>query len=165
MRKPTLVQQVAETLDIPVQLASAEEPSCWWAVKVYQRKSFSRTTHHALGARVSQHYSHHEVKHTTIEYRFGQLQIQKATMLNQLRRLTGKPVEGRARTKSLDDVSFSAEQGEVVGIIDTNGIGQDHNAQAACQHSKPTSGTIKLKVAPYLSRDLQAGPQHVQWTR
>ena len=50
VRKTTLVQQVAETLDIPVQLASAEEPSCWWAETVYQWRSFSRTTHHALGA-------------------------------------------------------------------------------------------------------------------
>ncbi len=47
-----------------------------------------------------------EVNHVIREYQ-----------LNQWRRLTGQPLEERAPFKALDDVSFSVEQGEVVGIM------------------------------------------------
>ena len=55
----------------------------------------------------------------TKEYKLGQIQSLKTTALNQWR-LTGQPVEERAPFKALGDVSFSVEQGEVVGIIGTN---------------------------------------------
>ena len=58
-----------------------------------------------------------EVNHVTREYKLGQLHSLKTTALNQWRRLTGQPVEERAPFKALDDVSFSVEQGEVVGIM------------------------------------------------
>ena len=58
-----------------------------------------------------------EVNHVTKEYKLGQLHSLKTTALNQWRRLTGQPVEERAPFKALDDVSFSVEQGEVVGIM------------------------------------------------
>ena len=58
-----------------------------------------------------------EVNHVTKEYQLGQLHSLKTTALNQWRRLTGQPVEERAPFKALDDVSFSVEQGEVVGIM------------------------------------------------
>jgi len=62
-----------------------------------------------------------EVNHVTKEYQLGQIESLKTTALNQWRRLTGQPVEERAPFKALDDVHFSVEQGEVAGIIGTNG--------------------------------------------
>ena len=61
-----------------------------------------------------------DVNHVTKEYQLGQLHSLKTTALNQWRRLTGQPVEERAPFKALDDVSFSVEQGEIVGIIGAN---------------------------------------------
>ena len=61
-----------------------------------------------------------EVNHVTKECQLGQLQSVKTTALNQWRRLTGQPVEERVPFKSLDDVNFSIEPGEVAGIIGTN---------------------------------------------
>ncbi len=46
--------------------------------------------------------------------------ILKQTLLNSAARLTGKKVEKRPLFKTLDDVSFSIQQGEVVGIIGHN---------------------------------------------
>ena len=67
-----------------------------------------------------------EVTHVTKEFKLGQLQSLKTTALNQWRRLTGQPVEERKPFKALDDVSFSVEQGEVIGIIGTNGAGKSN---------------------------------------
>ena len=68
-----------------------------------------------------------EVNHVTMEYNLGQLQSLKTTALNQWQRLTGQPVEERAPFKALDDVSFSVEQGAVVGIIGTYGARKTKN--------------------------------------
>ena len=65
-----------------------------------------------------------EVNHVTKEYQLGTMQSLKTTALNQWRRLTEQPIEERTPFKALDNVNFSAEQGEVLGIIDTNGAGK-----------------------------------------
>ncbi len=57
-----------------------------------------------------------EVSHLTKEYRLGAMQGLKQTLLNTAARLTGKKIEQRQLFKALDDVSFSIEPGEVVGI-------------------------------------------------
>ena len=57
-----------------------------------------------------------EVNHVTREYQ-----------LNQWRRLTGQPLEERAPFRALDDVSFSVEQREVIGIIGANGASKTGN--------------------------------------
>ncbi|MDP1678917.1 MAG: ATP-binding cassette domain-containing protein [Candidatus Nitrotoga sp.] len=67
-----------------------------------------------------------EVNHVTKEYQLGQLQSLNTSVLNQWRRLTGQPVEERAPFKALGDVNFSVEQGEIVGIIGTNGAGKSY---------------------------------------
>ena len=93
-----------------------------------------------------------EVNHVTKEYKLGQIQSLKTTALNQWRRLTGQPVEERAPFKALDDVNFSIEQGEVVGIIGQNGAGKSTMLKLLANISKPSSGSIvvKGKVAPLI---------------
>lgn len=93
-----------------------------------------------------------EVNHVTKEYQLGTIQSLKTTALNQWRRLTGRPVEERAPFKALDDVTFSVEQGEVLGIIGHNGAGKSTMLKLLANISKPTSGsiTVKGKVAPLI---------------
>lgn len=93
-----------------------------------------------------------EVNHVSKEYQLGQIQSLKTTALNQWRRLTGQPVEERAPFKALDDVNFSIEQGEVVGIIGHNGAGKSTMLKLLANISKPSSGSIivKGKVAPLI---------------
>ncbi|WP_413438381.1 ABC transporter ATP-binding protein [Sulfuriferula sp. GW1] len=93
-----------------------------------------------------------EVNHVTKEYQLGQLHSLKTTALNQWRRLTGQPMEVRAPFKALDDVNFSIEQGEVVGIIGHNGAGKSTMLKLLANISKPSSGSVivKGKVAPLI---------------
>ena len=93
-----------------------------------------------------------EVNHVTKEYQLGQLQSMKTTALNQWRRLTGQPIEERAPFKALDDVNFSIETGEVVGIIGHNGAGKSTLLKLLANISNPSSGSIQVKgkVAPLI---------------
>ena len=93
-----------------------------------------------------------EVNHITKEYQLGQLQSMKTTVFNQWRRLTGQPIEERAPFKALDDVNFSIESGEVVGIIGHNGAGKSTMLKLLANISKPSSGTIQVKgkIAPLI---------------
>lgn len=93
-----------------------------------------------------------EVNHVTKEYQLGQLQSMKTTAFNQWRRLTGQPIEERAPFKALDDVNFSIETGEVVGIIGHNGAGKSTLLKLLANISKPSSGSIQVKgkVAPLI---------------
>ncbi|MDP2785869.1 MAG: ABC transporter ATP-binding protein [Sulfurimicrobium sp.] len=93
-----------------------------------------------------------EVNHVTKEYKLGQLQSLKTTALNQWRRIAGQPVEERAPFKALDDVTFSVEQGEVLGIIGHNGAGKSTMLKLLANISKPSSGsiTVKGKIAPLI---------------
>jgi ABC-type polysaccharide/polyol phosphate transport system ATPase subunit len=93
-----------------------------------------------------------EVNHVTKEYKLGQLQRLKTTALNQWRRIAGQPVEERTPFKALDDVTFSVEQGEVLGIIGHNGAGKSTMLKLLANISKPSSGsiTVKGKIAPLI---------------
>ena len=93
-----------------------------------------------------------EVAHLTKEYRLGQLESLKTNVLNQFRRLTGRPLEQRALFKALDDVSFSIEEGEVVGIIGHNGAGKSTLLKLLARITSPTSGTIAVhgRIAPLI---------------
>jgi len=86
-----------------------------------------------------------EVNHVTKEYQLGQLQSLKTNALNQWRRLTGQPVEERAPFKMPDNINFSIEPSEVIGIIGHNCTGKSTMLKLQANNSKPSSGNIELK--------------------
>ena len=93
-----------------------------------------------------------EIDHLTKEYRLGAMQGLKQTLLNTAARLTGKKVEERPLFKALDDVSFSIEPGEVVGIIGHNGAGKSTLLKMLARISTPTRGSVKVngRIAPLI---------------
>ena len=93
-----------------------------------------------------------EVDHVTKEFQLGQLVSLKQSVVNGLNRLVGRPVEERKPFKALDDVSFSVERGEVLGIIGQNGAGKSTLLKLLAGISKPSKGQIAVrgKVAPLI---------------
>jgi len=93
-----------------------------------------------------------EVDHVTKEFQLGQLVSLKQSVVNGLNRLVGRPVEERKPFKALDDVSFSVEKGEVLGIIGHNGAGKSTLLKLLARVSKPSSGRVSVigKVAPLI---------------
>jgi ABC-type polysaccharide/polyol phosphate transport system ATPase subunit len=93
-----------------------------------------------------------EVSHLTKEYRLGALQSLRQTVVNAGNRLLGRPVHERPLFKALNDVSFTVESGEVVGIIGHNGAGKSTLLKMLARISTPTGGTVQVsgRVAPLI---------------
>jgi ABC-type polysaccharide/polyol phosphate transport system ATPase subunit len=93
-----------------------------------------------------------EVKNIVKEYRLGQLKSFKKSLFDTVGRLLGKDVEERKNFRALDDVSFSVEKGEVLGIIGKNGAGKSTLLKILAQISTPSQGSLKVdgSVAPLI---------------
>ncbi len=93
-----------------------------------------------------------EVSHLTKEYRLGAMQGLKQTLLNTAARLTGGKTVERPLFKALDDVSFSIEPGEVIGIIGHNGAGKSTLLKMLARITTPTHGSVKVngRIAPLI---------------
>ncbi len=93
-----------------------------------------------------------QVDHVTKEYKLGQLTSFKQSVMNRLNLLAGRSVEERLPFKALDDITFSVQEGEVLGIIGHNGAGKSTILKLLANISKPSSGTITVngKVAPLI---------------
>ena len=93
-----------------------------------------------------------QVDHASKEYKLGQLTSLKQTLLNRFNRITGQPVEERKQFKALDDIHFSVEQGEVLGIIGHNGAGKSTLLKLLANIAAPSMGNVQVKgkIAPLI---------------
>jgi ABC-type polysaccharide/polyol phosphate transport system ATPase subunit len=93
-----------------------------------------------------------EVKNVVKEYRLGQLKSFKQSLFDTLGRLSGKEAKKRKNFRALDDVSFTVEKGEVLGIIGKNGAGKSTLLKMLARVSTPSQGSINVNgsVAPLI---------------
>ena len=93
-----------------------------------------------------------EVAHVTKEYRLGQLQSLRQGLFNLVAKARGQEVVRNAPFKALDDVSFSIDPGEVVGIIGHNGAGKSTLLKLLSRITVPTHGNVRVqgRVAPLI---------------
>lgn len=102
-----------------------------------------------------------EVEHLTKEYQLGTITSLKDSFTNALRRLAGKPPIERQRFKALDDVSFTVEEGEVVGVIGHNGAGKSTLLKILAKVTTPTQGRVVVRgsIAPLIEVGAGINPE------
>jgi ABC-type polysaccharide/polyol phosphate transport system ATPase subunit len=93
-----------------------------------------------------------EVDHVTKTFALGQLHSIKLTIERALARTKGSPAPAKPKFNALDDVHFSVEAGEVLGIIGENGAGKSTLLKLLSGISVPSAGhvTVRGKVAPLI---------------
>jgi ABC-type polysaccharide/polyol phosphate transport system ATPase subunit len=92
------------------------------------------------------------VSHVTKEFHLGQIHSVTDSVVRGLAKLRGKVPSRKMPFKALDDISFSVEQGEVLGIIGANGAGKSTLLKMLARISTPTSGRVSVvgKIAPLI---------------
>lgn len=102
-----------------------------------------------------------EVKHLTKEYDLGTVTSLKDSLRHTLAKLQGKDTWQRERFKALDDVSFTVEEGEVVGIIGHNGAGKSTLLKHLARITKPTRGEVIVRgsIAPLIEVGAGVNPE------
>lgn len=102
-----------------------------------------------------------EVKNLTKEYNLGTVTSAKDTLRHTLAKLRGKNTWHRENFKALDDINFSVEKGEVIGIIGHNGAGKSTLLKHLANITKPTSGEVVVRgsVAPLIEVGAGINPE------
>lgn len=93
-----------------------------------------------------------QVENVTKDYQLGQMVSFSDNLKKGWARLRGQPIPVRKPFRALNDVSFSVDQGEVLGIIGTNGAGKSTLLKLISKITNPTSGKIVVngKIAPLI---------------
>ena len=102
-----------------------------------------------------------EVKHLTKEYDLGAVTGIKDSLRHTLAKIQGKDTWQRERFKALDDVNFTIEEGEVVGIIGHNGAGKSTLLKHLANITKPTNGEVIVRgsIAPLIEVGAGVNPE------
>jgi ABC-type polysaccharide/polyol phosphate transport system ATPase subunit len=102
-----------------------------------------------------------EVNHLTKEYNLGAITSIKDTLRHGISRLMGNQTWEREKFKALDDIDFSIEEGEVVGIIGHNGAGKSTLLKHLAHITTPTSGKVIINgsVAPLIEVGAGVNPE------
>ena len=102
-----------------------------------------------------------EVKHLTKEYSLGTVTSIKDTLRYGLAKLSGKQTWHREKFKALDDVNFTIEEGEVVGIIGQNGAGKSTLLKHLASITTPTKGEVIVRgsIAPLIEVGAGVNPE------
>ena len=102
-----------------------------------------------------------EVKHLTKEYDLGAVTGIKDSLRHTLAKLKGQDTWQRERFKALDDINFTVEEGEVVGIIGHNGAGKSTLLKHLANITKPTSGEVIVNgsIAPLIEVGAGVNPE------
>ncbi|MBL4780844.1 MAG: ATP-binding cassette domain-containing protein [Porticoccaceae bacterium] len=102
-----------------------------------------------------------EVKHLTKEYDLGTVTGIKDSLRHTLAKIQGKDTWRRERFKALDDVNFTIEEGEVVGIIGHNGAGKSTLLKHLANITKPTKGEVIVRgsIAPLIEVGAGVNPE------
>ncbi len=102
-----------------------------------------------------------EVKHLTKEYDLGAVTSIKDNLRHTLAKIQGKNTWQRERFKALDDINFTIEQGEVIGIIGHNGAGKSTLLKHLANITKPTTGEVIVRgsIAPLIEVGAGVNPE------
>lgn len=102
-----------------------------------------------------------EVKDLTKEYSLGTITSVKDTVRHLLARISGKKTWKRENFKALEDINFSIDRGEVVGIIGHNGAGKSTLLKHLAHITTPTKGnvTVKGSIAPLIEVGAGVNPE------
>lgn len=93
-----------------------------------------------------------DASHVTKEYRLGTFKSLQQSIADIAGRLRGRTPPERPCFKALDDINFSVEKGEVLGLIGHNGAGKSTLLKLLAGIVAPTHGSVKTrgKIAPLI---------------